>query len=396
MLVEIESAVPFFAPHCGQKFHETSIFERQDGQIKSINPLYTYRRLVELPFFWYDLKLMRTKIIATIGPASESKEMIHKFVAAGMDIARMNFSHCGREEFLSRKKNIINAAKKLKRKVSIMQDLQGPRMRVGELPIEGKKLGNGDMAVFSTQKSDQDAIYIESRRLHLDIRVNDPIYLANGEIEVIAKRISGNRIFTEVTRGGILYSRKAVNLPHTKLSDSGLTEKDIGDVKFAIKHGVDFIAISFIQSAEDVDKLKKIVGNQAKIIAKIETGLALKNIDSIIRTADAIMVARGDLGIEIPMEQVPFVQKNIIRQANWHGKGVITATQMLTSMVDHSSPTRADVSDIANAVWDGTDAVMLSDETASGKYPLETLKMMARIVAQAEKSHFERPNPLAV
>lgn len=337
---------------------------------------------------------MRTKIIATIGPASESKETIHKFVSAGMDIARMNFSHCGYEEFLSRKKNIINAAKKLKRKVLIMQDLQGPRMRVGELPVEGKKLETGKMMSFSTKKDDKDAVYIESRRLHLDIRVNDPIYLANGDIEVIAKRVSGNRIFAEVARGGILYSRKAVNLPHTKLSDSGLTAKDISDVKFALKHGVDFIAISFVQSAEDINKLKKLVGDKAKIIAKIETRLALKNIDSIISVADAIMVARGDLGIEIPIEQVPFVQKNIIRQANWHAKGVITATQMLTSMVDHSSPTRADVSDIANAVWDGTDAVMLSDETASGQYPLEALKMITRVVSQAEKSHFNRPNPL--
>ena len=337
---------------------------------------------------------MRTKIIATIGPVSESKEMIYKFVAGGMDIARINFSHCDYGQFLVRKKNIVNAAKKAKRKIFIMQDLQGPRIRVGELPIEGKKLETGMRAVFSTQKGDTDAIYIESSNLHRDVGVNEPIYLANGDIEVIVKRILGNRIFTEVARGGILYSRKAVNLPHTKLSNSGITSKDVRDVKFALKHGVDFIAISFVQSAEDVNKLKKIVGNKAKIIAKIETKLALKNIDSIINAADAIMVARGDLGIEIPIEQVPFVQKNIIRQANWHGKGVITATQMLMSMINHASPTRADVSDIANAIWDGTDAVMLSDETASGQYPLEALKMMIRVVSQAEKSHFDRLNPL--
>jgi pyruvate kinase len=220
------------------------------------------------------------------------------------------------------------------------------------------------------------------------------IYLANGEMELVTERISGNHIVARVVRGGILHSRKGVNVPHTKLSNSGLTAKDIRDAKFGIAHGVDDIAISFVQTAEDIHKLRKIVGKKVRIVAKIETSLALQNIDAIIRASDAIMIARGDLGIEIPIETLPGVQKNLIRHAQWYGKGTITATQMLISMVDHARPTRAEVSDVANAVWDGTDAVMLSDETASGKYPLESIRMMAKIVHEAESLSLDRPNPL--
>ena len=219
------------------------------------------------------------------------------------------------------------------------------------------------------------------------------MYLANGDMELVVTRVAGSRIFAKVVRGGTLYSRKGVNLPHTKLSNSGLTPKDIRDVKFGMKHGVDLFAISFVQSSDDVERLRRIVGEKAKIIAKIETALALRNIDDIIRASDAIMIARGDLGIEVAPETIPFIQKNLIRHANWYDKGTVTATQMLTSMINHARPTRAEVSDIANAVWDGTDAVMLSDETASGEYPLESLRTMVRVVAQAESSHFERPNP---
>jgi len=215
--------------------------------------------------------------------------------------------------------------------------------------------------------------------------VGHPVFLANGDMELLVRRVSGVKISAEVVRGGVLYSRKAVNVPHTKLSVSGLTAKDVKDLKFGLKHGVDFIAISFVQSAQDVLKAKKLVGGRARIIAKIETALSLKDIDNIIQAADGIMIARGDLGIEVPEERLPFIQKNLIRHAAWHGKPSITATQMLTSMVNHPHPTRAEVSDVANAVWDGTDAVMLSDETASGKYPVQSLYMMAKIVKQAEE-----------
>jgi len=338
--------------------------------------------------------IMRTKIIATIGPVSDSAEMIQKFVDEGMDIARVNFSHCTEENFIKYKKRITAAARKSKRKIVIMQDLQGPRIRVGELPAEGYKLVEGELVVFSTKKGDEGTIFVDSPKLHSDMRSGELIYLANGDMELVVTRISGNRITARVTRGGILYSRKGVNLPDTKLSNSGLTAKDVRDVKFGLANGVTLFAISFVQSADDVDVLRKIVGKKAKIIAKIETALGVKNIDGIINASDAIMIARGDLGIEIAPENIPFIQKNLIRHAGWYGKGTITATQMLTSMVDHQRPTRAEVSDIANAVWDGTDAVMLSDETASGKYPLESLQMMVRVVAQAESSRFERQNPI--
>jgi pyruvate kinase len=346
---------------------------------------------------------MRTKIIATIGPASDSGEMIRKFVDAGMDIARINFSHCTDENFLKYKKRIAAASRATGRKIPIMQDLQGPRIRVGELPPEGRRLIEGEAVVFSTNKAETEkggarAIFVDSPKLHSDMRTGELIYLANGDMELVVTKISGNRITARVARGGTLYSRKGVNLPNTKLSSAGLTKKDIRDVKFGLAHGVDLFAISFVQSAADIDALRKLIdprNKKAKIIAKIETALAVENIDGIISASDAIMIARGDLGIEIAAEKIPFIQKNLIRHAGWYGKGSITATQMLTSMIDHQRPTRAEVSDIANAVWDGTDAVMLSDETASGAYPLEALNMMARVVAQAESSRFDRANPLA-
>jgi len=340
---------------------------------------------------------MRTKIIATIGPVSDSAEMIQKFVDAGMDIARVNFSHCTEENFLKYKKRLAAAGRKAGRKIPIIQDLQGPRIRVGELPAEGHRLVEGETVTFSTDKKDVEknapsVIFVDSPKLHADMRVGELIYLANGDMELVVTRIAGSRITARVARGGTLYSRKGVNLPNTKLSNSGLTKKDIRDVKFGLAHGVSVFAISFVQDASDVMALRKIVGPKAKIIAKIETALGVENIDGIIQESDAIMIARGDLGIEIAAEKIPFIQKNLIRHAGWYGKGSITATQMLTSMINHQRPTRAEVSDIANAVWDGTDAVMLSDETASGSYPLESLKMMARVVAQAESSRFERPN----
>jgi pyruvate kinase len=344
---------------------------------------------------------MRTKIIATIGPVSDSQEMIQKFVDEGMDIARVNFSHCTEENFIKYKRRIAVASQKAGRKIVIMQDLQGPRIRVGELPPEGYKLVEGETVVFSTKKGDADKsgvriVFVDSPKLHGDMKTGELIYLANGDMELVVTKISGNRIAARVARGGTLYSRKGVNLPDTKLSNSGLTAKDIRDVKFGLAHGVSVFAISFVQSADDVAALRKIVGSsnkKMKIIAKVETALGVKHIDDIIRASDAIMIARGDLGIEIAPEKIPFIQKNLIRHAGWYGKGTITATQMLTSMTDHQRPTRAEVSDIANAVWDGTDAVMLSDETASGNYPLESLKMMVRVVAQAESSKFERSNP---
>ena len=330
---------------------------------------------------------MKTKIIATIGPSSDTPEIIRGLISYGMDIARMNFSHCTYEEFIRRKGIIAEESSKQGRKVFIMQDLQGPRIRVGELPVEGRTLERGEIVMFSVAEK-EGAILIDSVSLLESISIGHPIFLSSGQMELIVKETSSTSFTAEVVRGGVLFSRKGVNVPETTLSVSGPTEKDLADVSFALEHGVDYIAVSFVQTASDIRKLKDIVQGRAKIIAKIESAVALKNIDEIIQESDAIMIARGDLGVEIPLERVPFVQKNLIRQSIWHKTGTIVATQMLLSMVESPEPTRAEVSDIANAILDRTDAVMLSDETASGKYPLKALETMVRIVRETESLFF--------
>ncbi len=338
---------------------------------------------------------MRTKIVATVGPKSESYEMIKAFAEKGVTIFRMNFSHCTHEEYIARREKIMQVGKELGVSLSVLQDLQGPRIRVGILPEEGRVLVDGEEIIFSTtEESDQSTIHIDDPYLHADIRIGDPMLLANGEMELIVEKIENSKIHTRVIRGGTLFSRKGVNVPRTKLTQSGVTQKDIDDVRFALTEGVEYIAISFVQSADDVLKLRTHVGNKAKIIAKVETQLALDNIDAIMRAADAIMIARGDLGIEVPLEKLPLIQKNLLRHGMWLEKPTITATQMLYSMINHARPTRAEVSDIAQAVWDGTDAVMLSDETASGEYPMEAVIMMVKIVTEAESSRFKRSNLL--
>lgn len=338
---------------------------------------------------------MRTKIIATIGPRSESKPVLRELIAAGMDIARMNFSHCTYPEYRKRVATIRDLSKRMRKRVAILQDLKGPRIRVGELPKSGRELKDGERVIFTTAaQGPKGSIHIDDPYLHLDMKRGEPIFLTNGIMELTVERVVGEVITAKVVRGGTLFSRKAVNVPATNLTTSGLTEKDIEDVRFALGVGVDYVALSFVQSAKDVEKLRAIVGKKAKLIAKIERGIALKNIDQIIQASDGIMVARGDLGTEVPVEQVPFIQKNLIRHAAWHDRSSIAATQMLSSMIDHPHPTRAEVSDIANAVWDGADAVMLSDETAAGEYPVEALRVMVKVVAQAEQTHFHRVNPL--
>lgn len=330
---------------------------------------------------------MQTKIIATVGPKSESPEVIKSLVREGMDVARMNFSHCTYEEYKNRVSHIKKFSKNLKREVKILQDLKGPRIRVGELPKDGRLLQDGETIYFSTDpKAPTTHIYLNDPHIHLDLKVGDPVFLASGIMEAEVTRISNKTITCRVIRGGVLYSRKAVNAPNTKLTTSGLTKKDIEDVKFGLKEGVDYIAMSFVQSAKDVEHLRKLVGNKAKIISKIESAVGLRNIEEIVEASDSIMIARGDLGVEMPMEKLPFIQKHLTQLAIWHGKGVIAATQMLSSMINHPHPTRAEVSDIANAVWDGVDAVMLSDETAAGEHPLEALRVMVKVVKEAEDS----------
>ena len=333
-------------------------------------------------------KTMKTKIIATIGPKSESYEELKAMTEAGLNIARMNFSHCTVEEYQLRKANIERINKELGTSVEILQDLQGPRIRVGKLPTEGVELEEGKTYVFSYEQKEYEpggVIPIGDPYLHVDVKVGEPFYLANGDMELVITDVQGAQIHAKVITEGTLFSRKAINVPRTNLTCGGVTEKDIEDAKFGVVQGADYIALSFVQSADDIIKLRSVFPDKKiKIIAKIERALALDNIDAIIEESDGIMIARGDLGIEIPMEDLPIIQKNLIRHAHWHNKPAIVATQMMMSMVDHEHPSRAEVSDVANAVFEGGDAVMLSDETAAGKHPAKAVAMMVKIVKRTE------------
>lgn len=341
-------------------------------------------------YFLSLINMNHTKLIATIGPKISDEQSLESLAKGGVNIFRSNFSHCTHKEYEERLGLVKKIEKKLGKEIGMLQDLQGPRIRVGELPEEGLDLKEGEAHVFtfSTEplKPGSWIIPVNDPDMHKDIKKGDPFYLANGELELVVTNKAGGKIHAEVVRGGRLFSRKGINLPQTVLKKGGLTAKDIKDAKFAASRGVDLIALSFVQSPEDIKKLRKAIGKKdVKIIAKIERRVALDNIDDIIKVSDGIMVARGDLGIEIPMEDVPIVQKNLVRHAHWHGKPVIIATQMLSSMVKHFRPTRAEVSDVANAVFDGADAVMLSDETAEGDYPLKAVQMATKIVTRTEK-----------
>jgi pyruvate kinase len=337
---------------------------------------------------------MHTKFIATIGPKCEDASTLSELVKVGLDVARMNFSHSTYEEYKMRRGTIFTEAAKHGKEVKILQDLQGPRIRVGEQPAEGIELIKSAEVEFTNIKGAHGTVYIDEPALLESIDIGHPVYLSSGDMELVVSHKTNTGFKAEVIRGGTLFSRKGVNVPETHLQLSGLTEKDIKDVEFALSEGVDYIAVSFVQSADDMRKLQEIIKGRAKTIAKIETAQALKNIDEIIQASDSIMVARGDLGVEVPVERLPFIQKHLIRQAHWHKKGAIVATQMLLSMVDNKKPTRAEVSDIANAVLDGADAVMLSDETANGKYPVEALSTMIKIAKESERLFFDEENYL--
>ena len=341
---------------------------------------------------------MRTKIIATIGPASSNKETLKKMIDAGVDIIRINFSHATYDWFIKVKKLIKEIDEEISKKTEIMMDLKGPRLRIGELPEAGVRLLQDREVFFSTsgcsfEHGKADCLLIEDPFLDKDIKAGDAIFINNGLIELITTKVSEKKIIAKVITPGIVFSHKGVNLPHTKLTTSGLTEKDVQDVQFGIEQEVDYIALSFVQEKKDVEKLRDLIKNKSiKIISKIERGLALKNIDEIILASDSIMVARGDLGTEIPIERVPIVQKYLIKKAHWRKKGSIVATQMITSMVSQNHPTRAEVSDIATAIFDGADAVMMSEETATGQYPVEAIQTMVKVVKEVENYLFARKN----
>jgi len=336
-----------------------------------------------------------TKIIATLGPSSNSPEVIENLIDAGVDVVRLNFSH-GTHEFHQNTFNIVReVARKKNKYIAILQDLSGPKIRIGKIEGDGLLLSEGDTLILTQNLNDQGQgkkIYVNYSPLVNEVKVGEKILLADGAFEIEVISLEKNEIFTKVIHGGKLTSNKGLNLPYTKLSQSALTPKDIDDVRFGLKLGVDFVALSFVRSAQDIVELRAIMKAEnalTPIIAKIEKPEALKDIDQILEVTDGIMIARGDLAIETPMEQVPFVQKALIRKARRQGKPVIVATQMLESMIQSEIPTRAEVTDVAGAVFDGADAVMLSAETASGLHPVTVVKQMVKIVTEAE----QHPNP---
>lgn len=338
------------------------------------------------------------KIVATIGPASQSEEVLQKLIEAGMDVARMNFSHGTHEQHVECIALIREVSERLGVSIGILQDLQGPKIRVGELE-EPVQLSEGETVLLyaagmTPPENGGKHIPVDFRQLFDSVRTSDRLLLDDGRLtlEVISVK-DRNTLTARVIIGGPLTSHKGINLPGVRLRIAGFTEKDEADLAFGIAKGVDAVAVSFVRSAEDVKKaryaMERISGSKRLplLIAKLEKPEALDNLDAILEIVDGVMVARGDLGVELPPERVPSLQKHIIRTANTRNKLVITATQMLESMITNPLPTRAEASDVANAIFDGTDAVMLSAETASGKYPVESVRMMDRIVREAE-THF--------
>ncbi len=340
--------------------------------------------------------MRKTKIICTIGPASQDEKILDRLISSGMDLARINTSHSDKEEVEILVKRIRKTAKKSGRDIAIILDLQGPKIRIGRLKQE-VELKNGQKIILSTdpvrpgRKTDKLVIPVTYSRFIDDIKAGTPIFIDDGLIEcrVLRVRRKDKDAECKVITGGILSSHKGINLPGVSVSVNSVTRRDIEYLKLGLELGVDFIAQSFVRTKEDVRKVRKVIdaaGSTARIISKIEKYEAVGAFESILDASDAIMVARGDLGIEIDAEEVPAIQKRIIRRANLSGKPVITATQMLNSMIENPRPTRAEVSDAANAILDGSDAVMLSGETAVSKYAVKAVQMMVRIIKETEKT----------
>lgn len=335
--------------------------------------------------------MRRTKIVCTIGPASERVPTLIRMIRAGMNVARLNFSHGTHEDHARRIAAVREAAAKTGQNVALLLDTKGPEIRLGYLEQEKVLLEVGKKVVLTTEeiKGTAEILPVTYKGLPRDVMEGDTILIADGLIELRVTGKSRKQVECEIISGGEITSQKGVNLPGVNVNLPALTERDVDDILFGIKQGMDIIAASFIRKANDVLAIRQIVeesGADLDIIAKIESREGVANVDEIIKVADGIMVARGDLGVEIPVEEVPLVQKKIIEKCNRAGKPVITATQMLESMIQHPRPTRAEASDVANAIFDGTDAIMLSGETAAGKYPVEAVQTMARIAERAESS----------
>ncbi len=335
----------------------------------------------------------KTKIVATVGPVSSSPNMIQRLIKAGVDIFRLNFSHGENSQKQELIQTIRQESDKLGRQVGILGDLQGPKIRTGKMAGEGLLLIKGQEVFITTDDvlGADGVIPTIYRSLPYDVHPGSRILLDDGLLELKVVGLEGERVRCLVVNGGLLKNNKGINLPGVNVSAPCLTEKDLIDLDFALDADVDFIALSFVRTAADIKEIKQIIaakGKDTPVVAKIEKPEALRNFKSILEATDAIMVARGDLGVEIEPEKVPIYQKKIIQACNKAGKPVITATQMLDSMIRHPRPTRAETSDVANAILDGTDAIMLSAETASGDYPIESVETMVRIAKDVESTDF--------
>jgi len=330
----------------------------------------------------------KTKIVCTLGPATESAEGIASLIEAGMDVVRLNFSHGDREDHREKIRRVREVSKKADRQVGILQDLGGPKIRLGKLPEEGVHLDVGSTVALGVDGQTEDGVLPVSYPYLLeDVGVGEPILLADGLAELEVFELKKDRLLCRVVIGGTVTSRKGVNLPQANLRVAAFTEKDRDDLEVGLEEGVDFVALSFVRHEDDLAPVRERIARQnhpPMLIAKIEKPQAVDRLQPILEVVDGVMVARGDLGVEMPPEKVPMIQKEIIAAARRAGRPVITATQMLRSMVDSPRPLRAEASDVANAVLDGTDAVMLSEETAIGNYPAEAVRVLDRVAKEAE------------
>ena len=343
----------------------------------------------------------KTKIVATLGPASSDREVLSQMIDEGVNVCRINFSHGTHQELMETIKLVKSLRSEKKRSVAILADLQGPKLRVGSVKDNSVELVNGAPVVITTREMEgtHEKVSINYDLFPKDVKVGETILLDDGKLHLEVVENDGEEEVTcQVVQGGFLSSNKGVNLPNTKISLPSLTPKDREDLEFALSHEVDWIGLSFVRSARDVVELKQHIkqkGTHSKVVAKIEKPEAIRQIDDIIKEADAIMVARGDLGVEIPMQNVPLIQKMLVKKSLKNAKPVIIATQMMESMIENITPTRAEVNDVANAVLDGADAVMLSGETSVGNHPIAVIQAMNKIVHEVEQSesiyHHEHP-----
>lgn len=341
-----------------------------------------------------DQTFARTKIVATVGPACNTYNKLLELVKAGVNVFRLNFSHGEHEEKAQVIQYIRQINKKENTHVAILGDLQGPKLRVGEIEGGGMPVRTGERFIFTNTKviGNKERVYIHYPNFYKDVKVGNKIMIDDGKLEVIVKKIlPNNDVEVEVLLGGFISSKKGVNLPDTKISLPALTPKDLADLKFIIEQELDWVALSFVRQTDDIKKLRKILDkheSKTKIIAKIEMPEAIPNIRDIINASDAIMIARGDLGVELPVEKVPLIQKNIIKKCIHRAKPVIVATQMMESMIDRTKPNRSEITDVANAVLEGADAVMLSGETATGLHPTLVVETMRKIILEIERTEY--------